>query len=151
MPSKYAEKLNSTIRGSGLVIANTIAHALIEKACESMDRDDEASVKASRAIYDFAGTAKISDIKITIGDHEIPLSEILDKIEDHYVNKIDTEIAEGVKDVVFAAGLDKVQDTIERLNDTVARMKEELNHDVGHKVQEILGPDSYWAESSGTC
>ena len=93
----------------------------------------------------------VGDLRLVAGDHEFPLAEILQAVEDNYVAIFDEHVAEAVKQVVFDAELEKVQNVLRDLADRVNELASDLNGDVGRKIEKVLGPNAFWSESSGTC
>lgn len=82
MPSKYAEKLQSTINGSGLMIADAVLNAIMKKAHEIGKNENWDK---AREVWAEAGKIKVSDLRIVAGEHEFPMAEILQAVENHYV------------------------------------------------------------------
>lgn len=148
MPSKYAEKLQSTINGSGLIIAAHVAEAAHRKF---IDVGRPRGWDKARLLSEKFEKTTIGDLRIIAGDHEFPLAEILQAVEDHYVEIFDAHVAEAVKQVVFDAELSKVQNILHDLTDRVNELASDLNGDVGRKIEKVLGPNAFWSESSGTC
>ena len=148
MPSKYAEKLQSTINGSGLMIADSVLNAIMKKAHETGKNENWDK---AREVWAEAGKLKVSDLRIVAGEHEFPMAEILQAVENHYVEAFDRVVAATVKEVAFEAQLDSVRDVLDNLSSRVNDLKDDLNGEVGRKIEKVLGPNAFWSESSGTC
>jgi hypothetical protein len=148
MPSKYAEKLESKINQSGLQVAQAVMDAILT---DVQANGKERGWDAAREQWAAAGNLQVKDIKIMVGGYEFPMAEVLQTVEDHYVRAFDSHVAATVKEVVLESSLGKTIDVLRDIAGRFEDLKDELNGDIGRKVQEILGPGSYWSESSGTC
>ena len=148
MASKYADKLKEKLYGSGLIIAAHVADAAHSKF---VDVGRAQGWPKARTLSEKFEKITVGDLRLVAGDHEFPLAEILQAVEDNYVTIFDEHVAEAVKQVVFDAELAKVQNVLRDLADRVDELASDLNGDVGRKIEKVLGPNAFWSESSGTC
>lgn len=148
MASKYADKLKEKLYGSGLIIAARVADAAHSKF---VDVGRTQGWPKARLLSEKFEKTTVGDLRLVAGDHEFPLAEILQAVEDNYVAIFDEHVAETVKQVVFDAELAKVQNVLRDLADRVNELASDLNGDVGRKIEKVLGPNAFWSESSGTC